>query len=59
MNIFQMQGGSPEALHPSLWLASQLAHSSSKCVDTGYPALSGQLPGGGWPTGTLVDLLQQ
>lgn len=49
----------PEALHPSLWLASQLAHSSSRCVDTGYPALSGQLPGGGWPTGTLVDLLQQ
>ena len=59
MNTFQMQGGSPEALHPSLWLASQLAHSSSKCVDTGYPALSGQLPGGGWPTGTLVDVLQQ
>ncbi|MFD2368099.1 translesion DNA synthesis-associated protein ImuA [Pseudoduganella sp. GCM10020061] len=59
MNTSQMQGGGPEALHPSLWLASQLAHSSSKCVDTGYPALSGQLPGGGWPTGTLVDLLQQ
>lgn len=59
MNSFQMQGGNPEALHPSLWLASQLAHSSSRCVDTGYPALSGQLPGGGWPTGTLVDLLQQ
>ena len=59
MNSFQMQGGNPEALHPSLWLASQLAHSSSRCVDTGYPALSGQLPGGGWPTGTLVDVLQQ
>jgi protein ImuA len=49
----------PEALHPSLWLASQLAHASTRCVDTGHPALSAQLPGGGWPTGTLVDLLVQ
>ncbi|MFC0135611.1 cell division protein [Massilia eurypsychrophila] len=50
---------SPEALHPSLWLASQLAHSTARCVDTGHPALSAQLPGGGWPTGTLIDLMQQ
>ena len=49
----------PETLHPSLWLASQLAHSSTRCIDTGYAALSAQLPGGGWPTGTLIDLLQQ
>ncbi len=49
----------PEALHPSLWLASQLAHATTRCVDTGYPALSIQLPGGGWPTGTLIDLLPQ
>jgi protein ImuA len=49
----------PEALHPSLWLASQLAHATTRCVDTGHPVLSGQLPGGGWPTGTLIDLLLQ
>jgi len=49
----------PEDLHPSLWRASQLAHASTRCVDTGHPALSAQLPGGGWPTGTLVDLLVQ
>jgi protein ImuA len=48
---------SPEALHPSLWRASQLAHATSRCVDTGHPALSAQLPGGGWPVGTLVDLM--
>lgn len=47
----------PEVLHPSLWLASQLAQSTDRCVDTGYPALSTQLPGGGWPTGTLFELL--
>ena len=49
----------PEALHPALWLASQLAHASTRCVDTGHPSLSAQLPGGGWPTGTLVELLLQ
>ena len=49
----------PEALHPSLWRASQLARASTRCVDTGHAALSSQLPGGGWPAGTLVELLQQ
>jgi protein ImuA len=49
----------PQDLHPSLWRASQLAHASTRCVDTGHAALSAQLPGGGWPTGTLVDLLLQ
>jgi protein ImuA len=49
----------PEDLHPSLWRASQLAHANTRCVDTGHAALTAQLPGGGWPTGTLVDLLLQ
>jgi protein ImuA len=49
----------PESLHPSLWRASQLARSSTRCVDTGHAALSAQLPGSGWPTGVLIDLLQQ
>jgi protein ImuA len=48
-----------EALHPSLWRASQLGRSRTQCIDTGHPALSNQLPGGGWPVGTLVDLLVQ
>lgn len=47
----------PETLHPSLWLASQLARTTTRCIDTGFPALSAQLPGGGWPAGTLIDLL--
>jgi protein ImuA len=48
-----------EALHPSIWRASQLARSRTSCVDTGHAALSNQLPGGGWPVGMLVDLLVQ
>ena len=47
----------PEALHPSLWRASQLARSQTRCVETGFPSLSNQLPGGGWPVSTMVDLL--
>lgn len=50
---------SPELIHPSLWRASQLAHGRGPVVETGYPALSAELPGGGWPVGALVDLLVQ
>ncbi|KFI06962.1 hypothetical protein [Massilia sp. BSC265] len=49
----------PEALHPSFWRASQLARSGTRCVDPRHAALSFQLPDGGWPVGTLVELLQQ
>ncbi len=46
----------PESIHPLLWRASQLARSSVRCVDTGHPVLSAQLPGRGWPTSSLVEL---
>ncbi|MFC0399002.1 translesion DNA synthesis-associated protein ImuA [Paraburkholderia rhizosphaerae] len=46
-----------EEIHPALWRASQLAHGRGKTVDTGYPVLSVELPGGGWPAGELIDLL--
>jgi protein ImuA len=48
-----------ENLHPSLWRASQLARSTTRCVDTGHMALSNQLVGGGWPTGQLIELMVQ
>jgi protein ImuA len=47
------------ALHSGLWTGSQLARVYGKTVDTGYAALSGELPGGGWPLGALVELLVQ
>jgi protein ImuA len=34
-----------------------MAQSSTPCIDTGFPILSAQLPGGGWPLGTLMELL--
>ncbi|BCF89066.1 translesion DNA synthesis-associated protein ImuA [Paraburkholderia largidicola] len=48
-----------EEIHPSLWRASQLARGGRRTLDTGYPALAAELPGGGWPIGALVDLLVQ
>ncbi|WP_144635393.1 translesion DNA synthesis-associated protein ImuA [Bordetella genomosp. 13] len=48
----------PEHIHPALWRATQLAQGAARCVATGHDALSGQLPGGGWPLGALIELLQ-
>jgi protein ImuA len=48
-----------EDIHPALWRGSQLAHARGPTVDTGYAVLSAELPGGGWPLGTLVELLVQ
>ncbi|MGI4856773.1 MAG: translesion DNA synthesis-associated protein ImuA [Janthinobacterium lividum] len=50
---------SPQSIHPSLWRGSQLAYGCERCVDTGHAALSAELPGGGWPRGTLIDFLIQ
>lgn len=47
----------PETIHPSLWRASQLARGQVPGVDTGHPDLSAQLPGGGWPPGSLTEIL--
>jgi len=47
----------PQAFHPSLWRASQLAPTETDCLDTGYAVLSQQLPGGGWPLGVMTELL--
>lgn len=49
----------PESIHPALWRASQLARGRVSTVDTGYPVLSHELPGGGWPIGALTEILAQ
>ncbi|MBB3213385.1 protein ImuA [Herbaspirillum sp. Sphag1AN] len=47
----------PQSIHSALWLASQLARSTLRGINTGFPALSAELPEQGWPTGVLIDLL--
>lgn len=45
------------AIHPLLWRGSQLARNSRPGLDTGHAELSRQLPDGGWPLGSLTELL--
>ncbi|MER1968167.1 translesion DNA synthesis-associated protein ImuA [Castellaniella sp. GW247-6E4] len=49
----------PERIHPALWRASQLAPARRAVVSTGHEALDRELPGGGWPLGTLIELLSE
>jgi hypothetical protein len=46
----------PEDIHLALWRASQLARGGGKFLDTAYASLSAELPGGGWPAGSPIEL---
>ena len=41
-----------------VWRAGELGSAVLQTVDTGYAALNQVLPGGGWPQGAMVELLQ-
>ena len=41
-----------------IWQASELATSQGQVAPTGSAELDAQLPGGGWPVGALVEVLQ-
>jgi protein ImuA len=47
----------PEDLHPALWRAHQLGCTQQAVCASGHAMLDAQLPGGGWPVGTLTELL--
>ena len=42
-----------------LWRGDALAHSGQAGVPTGFPTLDAALPGGGWPSGALSEILLQ
>lgn len=44
-------------LHPALWRGSQFGTRAGPTVSTGFAALDAELPGMGWPTGALIELL--
>jgi protein ImuA len=41
-----------------VWRGAELASREEEALPTGLPALDAVLPGGGWPVGHLVELLQ-
>ena len=43
---------------PNVWHAPELARTGERVVATGHAALDAQLPGGGWPAGNLVEIVQ-
>lgn len=45
------------ALHPALWHAHQLARPGGQVRRSHFDALDAVLPGGGWPTQALTELL--
>jgi protein ImuA len=44
---------------PDVWRGRELAPALERTLSTGHPPLDQHLPGGGWPLGTLVEVLQQ
>ncbi len=50
---------SPSSAEWPWWRADQLAgaHAGAPARSTGFAALDAELPGGGWPTGALTELL--
>jgi hypothetical protein len=42
---------------PGVWRGGELEHVAHRVVATGHGALDAELPGGGWPIGTLAEVL--
>jgi len=42
---------------PGVWRGGELEHAAQPAVATGHAVLDRELPGGGWPTGTLSEVL--
>ena len=43
---------------PQVWRAPELARAAERVLATGHAPLDAQLPGGGWPCGSLVEIVQ-
>lgn len=59
-SLARIHAGSPDPqdIHADVWHAHALAGSPQVVQPTGDVLLDAQLPGGGWPVGALVELLQ-
>lgn len=45
--------------HPAIWRGAQLGRVTTPSLPTGFPRLDAELPGGGWPTAALTEILPQ
>lgn len=44
-------------LHPQLWRSDELGRAAAPCLPSGHALLDAELPGGGWPTRAVTELL--
>src|SRR6266700_2898483 len=42
---------------PDIWRGDSLSRAGTPAVPSGFPELDAELPGGGWPAGTLTEIL--
>jgi hypothetical protein len=53
-----MKAGVAELVRlPGVWRGGELEHATQPSIATGHASLDAQLPGGGWPTGTLSEVM--
>lgn len=50
-------GALPRHVAAAVWRGSEVGGGAARTVSTGFGALDDQLPGGGWPTHSLTELL--
>ena len=48
----------PPSASLQVWQGSEIAQATEKILPSGFELLDAQLPGGGWPVGSLVEVLQ-
>jgi len=53
----QLAAHLPPRLQSRVWQGDQLARASERSVPSGHATLDAQLPGAGWPSGSLTELL--
>ncbi|TDR04179.1 translesion DNA synthesis-associated protein ImuA [Paraburkholderia silvatlantica] len=53
----QLAAHLPPRLQSCVWQGDQLARASERTVPSGHATLDAQLPGAGWPSGSLTELL--
>ena len=54
-----MSGLATVLSHPAVWRGAELGRVSTPSVPSGYAELDAELPGGGWPTAALTEILPQ
>ena len=48
----------PPSASLQVWQGTEIAQATGKVVPSGFAALDAELPGGGWPLGSMVEVLQ-